>query len=916
MAQYEDKAPPGYRYVTSPMPGGGTVRYLEEIPVQIDRSIPMVTPEGKLIPTPPSIDQMKYELSQKKTASDLGEYLLNFPTELRNQAMAVGELGAGLVGGITSQLASATTGLGRNIYDLLTQGRIDPKATNEAANKAAQMFSYQPTLPSAISASETLADTLGQLPPIVSGINPMALTAPRGTLGALKSGVVRDIDQFSNDIYNAQRGITPGYPTLGSEFSDAFVTPKPTVYEMLSGLEPSRIPSTASAAVKPVGKGTTLYDLYEPFPSIANPSGLTGDLDTTYKKTYKNAMTDKYKAGDALDKYADEVRRVNPDFDRRVFDKLEEYVVERIGVVPDHEKPYELQLVEQVNNFANDWNAANPNSKIPTFDQFLAANTAYNQWLLGPNKNYIERQMGTGATTDPVLAEIEKTGLNLFPDTNNSEKARERRERARQIHAADTGVPLGNIGEQTAKTEAGVQYENVADIFMQPRTRTDVYDSIGIPVQTRPQFDAMRPNEPIYDVHGFAMNPVRPLQEKLYRSLLTGEIKPENVSNVSMQRLVTMLYKDEQDRLKALSRDKNTYAKYKQAVFDKIPESMIDKVSPIGGKFIRLNKDTPLSDDALLRMMCTDTKDLNHCLAKGGHNEGDYKGYVPIVEPHTGKLARSVDQDSADYRYFNAVKAGAIEIVTYRLPDGSPIATIEERPESPGTIYIQQIMSTNDKKVVDPARAKEVRQWMNDNADRIERYNSSFVLDHVGNPIDLYKPDALKKITDRDSSINPDALQDVFYNAQMDAAIALDGEFSEWYEGKTGRNFSDDFYGEPISNIVESSGFGSEDLGRLKEILGENASTPEYKQFIARAFNLDNNTKGAAQSIGRFVTLDELKQYAKDTGISLKYPALKILITNCVLQTVMLLGIFLKTCRTSTSLKSHLSLYLQRTQVY
>lgn len=251
----EDPAPPGYRYVTSPMPGGsGSVRYLEEIPIeQLDRSIPMATTEGKFVPTPPSIDQMKYELSQQKTASDLGEYLLNFPTELRNQAMAVGELGAGLVGGITSQLAGATTGLGRNIYDLITSGQINPTATRDAASQAAQMFSYQPTLPSAISASETLADTLGQLPPIVSGINPAAMTLPRGTLGALKSGVVRDIDQFSNDIYNAQRGITPGYPTLGSEFSDAFVTPKPTVYEMLAGIEPSNVPSTASAAVKPEG---------------------------------------------------------------------------------------------------------------------------------------------------------------------------------------------------------------------------------------------------------------------------------------------------------------------------------------------------------------------------------------------------------------------------------------------------------------------------------------------------------------------------------------------------------------------------------------------------------------------------------------------------------------------------------------
>lgn len=882
--QYEDDAPPGYRYVTSATPDGFSVRYLEEIPVDVeqpaprqqDRSIPMATPEGKLIPTPPSLDQMKYELSQRKTPADLGKFLLNLPTETRNQAMAVGEMIAGLGGGITSQLAGAATGVGRNIYDLITQGRVDPKATRAAASKAAELLSYQPTLPSAQSATETLGNTLGQLPPLVSGVNPAAMTLPRGALGSVKAGVARDIDQFSNDIYNAQRGITPGYETLGTRFSDAFVTPAPTVYEMLAGLEPSNVPSTASAAVKPVGKGNTLDSFYGPFPSTDNPAGMTSSLASTYKKTFENAMTDKYKAGAALDKYADEVRRVNPEFDQRVYQRLEEYVIERIGVVPDHVKPYQLQLVEHVNDFAKDWNTANPTSKIPTFDQFLNANKAYNEWLLGPNKNYIERQMGTGAATDPVLAEIEKTGLNPFPDeTNFAESALNRRTRAKEVHQRNPNLPLGNIGQQTAKTEAGIRYEDISDSFFKVMSKNQVSDDFVIPPETRAKFDAIRSDEPIYDVREYQISPIRPFQDKLYRSLLTGDIKPENVSNVSMQRLVMMLYKDEQDKLKALSKDKDAYAKYKKAFFDQAPAPMVDKTTESGAKFIRFNKDSPLSPSDLVRTMCIDTKDLNHCLASGGHSVGDYKGYAPVVEPHTGKPPRGVRAD-ATTGYIDGVKKGSKEIVSYRGSDGSTIATIEEDPYPDGRVQIVQIMSNNDEAIKNPAHAKEVRQWMNDNADRIETYSSGAVLGHVGNPIDLYKSDALKKITNRDSSINPDALQDVFYSAQMDAAIALDGEFSEWYQTVTGRNFADDFFDEPVSNILESSGFGSEDLGRLEEILGEKVSRPEYQQFIARASNLDNNTKGAAQSIGRFVTLDELKQYAKDTGISLKYPDIDI----------------------------------------
>lgn len=250
MAQDYEAPPPGFKWA-SDTSGNTSVRWLEPIPQ--DRSIPNVTPEGELIPTPPTIDQMRYELSQQKTPADLGDYLMNLPTEIRDQAMALSEMGAGLFGGMASQGAAALTGVGKNIYDLIAEGKIDPKATDEAANRAAQLFSYQPVMPSAQHATEVLGETLGQLPPVVSGINPRAMTLPQGTLEALKAGVTRDIGQFGNDIFNAQRGITPGYSTAGSEFSRAFVSPQPSVYELLAGAQPSEIPSTVSMAVRPKG---------------------------------------------------------------------------------------------------------------------------------------------------------------------------------------------------------------------------------------------------------------------------------------------------------------------------------------------------------------------------------------------------------------------------------------------------------------------------------------------------------------------------------------------------------------------------------------------------------------------------------------------------------------------------------------
>jgi hypothetical protein len=886
MAQFDDDTPPaGYRYVYSGDPSGGGVRYLEPI---ADRSIPQATPEGQFIPTPPSIDQMKYELMRQAEQKTLPEFLANLPTEIRDQAIALGETGATFLGGMISPIAAAAAGVGKNIYDYFDKGQIDPKATKEFANEAARLFSYVPVTPSAQSMVETLGEAPAQimgtgqgLPPIVSGINPIAMqTAP--VLGPLSAGVKRDVSQFSNDVFNAQRGITPGYATLGSEFSDAFVTPRPTTYEMLAGIEPSRIPSTASAAVKPVGKGTTLYDLFEPFPSLANPSGMSANLAQTYKPVYKDVLTNKNKANLALDRYADAIQRVNPDFGGRFLNSLEEYVTEKVGLVPKYEKPYQIQMVEQVNNFANDWNAKNPNSKIPTFDQFLAANAAYNQWLLGPNKNYMERQMGTGATTDPVLAEIEKTGLNLFPDIAYTERALSRRERAKEIHAANPELPLGNIGQQTAKTEAGKQYEDITDSYVRARTRTDVYDELGIPAESRPQFDAMRPYEPIYDVASQTTNPILPFQDKLYDALLKGEIKPENVSNVSMQRLVTMLYKDEQDKLKALSKDKDAYAKYRKAFLDRAPASMVDKTTESGAKFIRFDKDSPLSREDTVRALCMDTKDLNHCVAQGGHNVGDYKGYAPLVEPHTGKRPKGVPATATTTSYIDSLFQGGLSIVSYRGPDGAPIATIQENPLPNGRVNIEQIMSTDDKKIKDPAHAKEVRQWLNANADRIKNVDSTYGLGHVGSPFDLYRSNAMEAITTKHQNIDPRALEELADRANFENMVNLDYDFAQWYKKNTGEDIDLIAEGEPFSNMVEAYGMGTSDLlEQIKDRLGPDAAaSPEFVRFINDAIREDDpeggGIKDIARAIGRFSTIKEIQDYAKSEGIDLNYPEIDI----------------------------------------
>ena len=261
----KDDAPPeGYRYVYFGDPTQGTSgRYpvpIETPAAEPNRdvigtsaapSLPTTAPE--LQPEPsrdivphryvagevpggpapePTLDQMRYELARKNlTPADW----------LMGGAENVASLLTGLPGMLGGYAGLAYHGLRGAPF----------KEANEKAADWARATSYQPTtLAGQEIAEDYVHPFLAKLPPVISGIMPGLMRAPKGTTGALTAGVKRDIGQFSNDVFNAQHGITPGYPTMGSEFQKAFVEPRPNVYEMLTGIEPSNVPSTASAAVK------------------------------------------------------------------------------------------------------------------------------------------------------------------------------------------------------------------------------------------------------------------------------------------------------------------------------------------------------------------------------------------------------------------------------------------------------------------------------------------------------------------------------------------------------------------------------------------------------------------------------------------------------------------------------------------
>jgi hypothetical protein len=262
-AEDDDAPPPGFRYVYFGDPAeGASGRY--PVPIETPTAEPsrdlvgasaapsLPTAEPELQPEPstaiaphryapgevpggpapePTLDQMRYELARSNLTP------VDWLAGAGENALSLLTAPLGMLGGYA--------GLG---YHMLRGAPLNE--ANARAADWARATSYQPTtLAGQEIAEDYVNPILAKLPPVVSGINARALQVPKGTTGVLTAGVKRDVNQFSNDVYNAQRGITPGYPTAGTEFQKAFVEPRPTVYDMLAGLEPSNIPSSASAAV-------------------------------------------------------------------------------------------------------------------------------------------------------------------------------------------------------------------------------------------------------------------------------------------------------------------------------------------------------------------------------------------------------------------------------------------------------------------------------------------------------------------------------------------------------------------------------------------------------------------------------------------------------------------------------------------
>jgi hypothetical protein len=466
-------------------------------------------------------------------------------------------------------------------------------------------------------------------------------------------------------------------------------------------------------------------------------------------------------------------------------------------------KPMQFEVPEfktAMDDFVQAYNAKNPNAPIKSLQDYQKIVDAYNQFISAQYHKYLTNQFATGAETDPALRLIEQYNL---PITNKEtpQFVEESGERARH-HALDElnsakaniesrqpifpnrkfATPLDltqpqnkNIGQQTAVTPHGINYENTTDAMVWPSYSYEAGLEKNLPHGT-----------PTYDLHAMesigTYSGLPEIRQELFNQLLSGKIAPENIANVSVERIVKDILEGKKAVQKALQKNKEAYAGWRIKRHQELP---VDGAYEDGSKMVVFNQQNSPNKEILARDLSVDTKDLNHCLAHSGHNQcTGYEGrYAPYVEPHTGVHPQGSKPDLGE-TYIRRILDGQAEIASLRDPKGEARATLELKPSSrDGKFDVHQLMGPNDRAVI-PEYRDHVRGWLSakDKEGKLGFVNYNENLPGI---IDLKGHDAAHRLQDA---------MDVMYNEEglinLRKAMDNDPQFPRFATEDEIRNFA------------------------------------------------------------------------------------------------------------------------------
>lgn len=619
-------------------------------------------------------------------------------------------------------------------------------AFNQAQDFANQMHYTPPT-----QAGRDIYEGVNKLPQVVTGshmgVGPLPEiwnNAPKFTpddLRVLAKTGIEDVRNFPSDYANAQAGITREYPTLGSRAAGAtetagnvakpFVEPIYNQVMETGGFNVPGMPNqfnvpVASYAVKPKG-GNWPTNLGSTNP--LSEQGAIGEhlsrvqyddpvavFEAQLKNHYPRSIDNRQLLRDWEDFWHSYVS--NGDFDVT-------------KTVPELRKEAADAFAEAYNNKTIGAADINQDFEKPlhTASKLETTLPHYNSWVMGPYQKYITNQMGTGLATDPLLQAVNESGMpphEIFGQTEprdwDTSSITERAERRREDfpdrlygwssspekRAALENSPIGKI---TATTPSGVTYENALDASLYPKGTHSFRVEQGFPALAKLDRDAL--------ITDFLTDPedragFTEIRKKVFQGLLSGELDPAKLSNVTPATVTRQMIKDRM-------------AEYKEAQLSKkgaeewIPKRAAamptDMAFPDGSKMTIITPEIANADEAMTaRDLGQITIDLNQCVGSGCHATQDYPGHGPYVVPHTGKPPRGkVEYDK--YGYMRRLKEGSLEIASLKDPQGVSQATLELKPEGKSIDSASAVLK----------RHREIKQWLAENApEKLDQYKQDF----------------------------------------------------------------------------------------------------------------------------------------------------------------------------------------------
>jgi hypothetical protein len=295
--------------------------------------------------------------------------------------------------------------------------------------------------------------------------------------------------------------------------------------------------------------------------------------------------------------------------------------------------------------------------------------------------------MGTGLATDPLLQAVNEGEMPLKDifdlsrgpsDYLIGKGANRRRDFANEL--TDYGnkpqvIENTPIGQMTATTPEGLEYENVLDAQLYPKGPYAYKDSEGgtseFPVVAKLDRDTLITDflSSVDEETGFPN-----IRKQVFKDLLAGNIDPAKLSNITPATVTRQMIKDKIAEFKADQLSKKGAADW---IPKRAAEMPTDMAFADGSKMTIITPEMANADEAMTaRDLGQITIDLNQCVGAGCHATQDYPGHGPFLVPHTGKPPRGkIEPDK--YGYLRRLKNGEIEIASLKDSEGLSKATLE-----------------------------------------------------------------------------------------------------------------------------------------------------------------------------------------------------------------------------------------------